>query len=253
MLLPGAIDHAKPKAITTMTDTNAAIELTDTIVRKATVPEGKAEVYLKDAKQGGFALRLRSSGGKSFVFLTTRPGRKGTHTVTIGPVGTFNVAAARKQAAILAGRRTNGADLIEDKRKQKQAAKKAANLTTLGALIGPPKDGEEDNCPYAVARRDRERIANWRHELGYLRRNLLADHRDVDIRDVSRRDVTVAMTSSTRPVNAARVQGCGSMPPRSSAGRWSKVTSTSIRSPTRGAGAKDRAPKPSNAGPRAAR
>ena len=43
------------------------IVLTDAIVRAATVPDGKREVYLREA--GGLALRVRASGSKAFYFL----------------------------------------------------------------------------------------------------------------------------------------------------------------------------------------
>jgi integrase len=169
---------------------------------------------LKDTKQGGLIVRLRSSGARAFYYTYTRPERKGSFKTFIGKFPTINVAAARKQAAMLAGERARGVDLTLAKREQKQAAKKAANVTTLGALIGPLKDGEEDKCPYAAARRDRERIANWQHELGYLRRNLLADHRNTNIKELPRRDVIVAMNK----LDAAGKRGA-------SAGLW-KHTST---------------------------
>jgi hypothetical protein len=197
----------------THTKTTTTIELTDAVVRKEPVPEGQSETYLKDTKQGGLIVRLRSSGARAFYFTHTRPGRKGSFKTFIGKFPALNVAAARRQAAILAGERARGVDLTEARRRQKQAAIRAAkaarDVMTLGDLISEPKDGAKDNCPYAVARRDRERIANWQHELSYLRRNLLADHRDTDIRELTRRDVTVAMNK----LDAAGKRGA-------SAGLW---------------------------------
>jgi integrase len=175
----------------TVTNHNT-VPLTDTIVKAATVPEGKSEVYLRDSVQPGFAVRLRASGAKTFVYLTTRPGRKGSHPVTIAQFPKLKVAAARRQAAMLAGERAKGIDLIADRRRSKAAAIKAANVTTLGDLIGPwPADGEEDNCRYAVERR-MEGTVRWKAELAYLRNNLW-QHRHKDIRDVDLRDVMIAV------------------------------------------------------------
>ena len=93
---------------------------------------------------------------------------------------------------MLAGERARGIDLTEDRRKQKQdaikARKQASDVVTLNALIG----ADENTCRYARARQ-REGIKNWVHELGYLRRNLLADHRNTDIKELSRRDIMVAV------------------------------------------------------------
>jgi hypothetical protein len=101
--------------------------LTDAIVRAATVPDGKREVYLREA--GGLALRVRASGSKAFYFLHTRPGMKGTHKSFIGkPHKRFKVADAHKRAKVLAGQHAQGVDLIVQRREQKAAARD-----------GPPK------------------------------------------------------------------------------------------------------------------
>jgi hypothetical protein len=158
---------------------------------------------LKDSRQGGLIVRVRSSGAKAFYFSYTRAGRKGSFKTFIGKFPTLGVAAARKQAAILAGQRAAGIDLLQDRREKKQTAIRAANVTTFGELIAKPADGEEDRCPYAVARKA-EQIVNWKVELSALRRNLW-DYRDVDIRELPRRDIMGAVNrlDATRPGAAA--------------------------------------------------
>jgi hypothetical protein len=80
--------------------------------------------FLRDGVHPNFAVRLRASGAMTFVYMTTRPGRKGSHAVTIAQFPKLKVAASRMQAAMLAGKRTMGIDLIADRRKQKQARSK---------------------------------------------------------------------------------------------------------------------------------
>jgi len=88
---------------------------------------------------------------------------------------------------MLAGKRAMGIDLIADRRKQKQAAIKAVNVTTLGDLIA------SDDGPYAVARRDVDKIKRWKVGLATLRRTLPA-HFNTDIHEIERFNVTNART-----------------------------------------------------------
>src|SRR5262245_17983803 len=127
--------------VTSETAGDAALELTDAIVRALTVPDGRSEHLVRDTKQSGLAVRVRDGGGKSYVYLSTRPGQKGTFRVTIGSCRKFTPAAARRQAAILAGQRAQGADLVAARQQTKAAAKAAVRLAVrskraaLGALI----------------------------------------------------------------------------------------------------------------------
>lgn len=165
------------------------LELTDAIVRSATLPLGKMQHYLRDTTQPGLAVRLRESGSRSFIYLSTRPGQKGSHKITIGPFPKIKTAAARKQAAILAGQRAAGADLTTQKRAAKQAAIKAAKATsaTVGALL-------EEGGVYEQSLRARD-YKNVQTALSALRRNLLPAHKATDIRELSRQDVTEAMAA----------------------------------------------------------
>jgi hypothetical protein len=53
------------------------LTLTDAVIRNTTMPTGKAQHYLHDDKLPGLALRMRASGGRTWVYLFTKPGVKG--------------------------------------------------------------------------------------------------------------------------------------------------------------------------------
>jgi hypothetical protein len=61
-----------------MTEPTNQLTLTDAVIRNATVPSGKAQHYLHDDKLPGLALRMRATGGRTWVYLFTKPGMKGT-------------------------------------------------------------------------------------------------------------------------------------------------------------------------------
>src|SRR5258707_13896323 len=54
------------------------LTLTDAVIRNTTMPTGKAQHYLHDDKLPGLALRMRATGGRTWVYLFTKPGVKGT-------------------------------------------------------------------------------------------------------------------------------------------------------------------------------
>ena len=60
------------------------VKLTDAAVERVERPAGKAQVYLYDSEQPGLALRVRASGGKSWVYLFTKPSVDGTQRKTLG-------------------------------------------------------------------------------------------------------------------------------------------------------------------------
>jgi len=74
------------------------LTLTDAVIRSATLPLGKAQHYLHDDKLPGLALRMRATGGRTWVYLFTRPGVKGTQRKTLGAWPKYNERAARKAA-----------------------------------------------------------------------------------------------------------------------------------------------------------
>ncbi|MCP3462541.1 tyrosine-type recombinase/integrase [Bradyrhizobium sp. CCGUVB23] len=168
-----------------MSDT---IELTDSLVNKATCPPDKSQHFIRDSKQRGLALRLRSTGGKSYVAFVTRPGMKGSHKVTIGAPGKVSVAAARKKAAAIVG--ADG-DIIAQRRQQREADKAAAadKVLTLSALL-------REGGPYETALKARH-YKNTKTALSALRRRLLPQYKTTDIRKLERWHIVSEMDKLT--------------------------------------------------------
>jgi len=79
------------------------LRLTDAAVRAATLPSGKSQHYLHDTEQPGLAIRMRATGGRTWVYLFTKPGMRGTQRKTLGAWPKFNEKAARKAATFAAG------------------------------------------------------------------------------------------------------------------------------------------------------
>ncbi len=61
------------------------LTLTDALIRTASLPAGKAQHYLHDDKLPGLALRMRATGARTWVYLFTKPGVRGTQRKTLGP------------------------------------------------------------------------------------------------------------------------------------------------------------------------
>jgi hypothetical protein len=92
------------------TTTTTKLKLTDAAIARATPPKGKAQSYLRDSEQPGLALRMRASGGRSWVYFFTKPGVRGSQIITIGAWPKIDIKAARKAAAIHAGEVAKGSD-----------------------------------------------------------------------------------------------------------------------------------------------
>ena len=84
------------------------LRLTDAAIRAATLPPGKSQHYLHDTEQPGLAIRMRATGGRTWVYLFTKPGARGTQRKTLGAWLKFNEKAARKAATIAAGEVVKG-------------------------------------------------------------------------------------------------------------------------------------------------
>jgi hypothetical protein len=57
-----------------MTGPTNHLTLTDTVIRNATLPAGRAQHYFRDDKLPGLALRMRATGGRTWVYLFTSRG-----------------------------------------------------------------------------------------------------------------------------------------------------------------------------------
>nr|WP_271593161.1 integrase arm-type DNA-binding domain-containing protein [Bradyrhizobium sp. CCBAU 65884] len=73
------------------------------------LPSGKSQHYLHDTEQPGLALRMRATGGRTWAYLFTKPGARGTQRKTLGAWPKFNEKAARQAAIIAAGEVAKGA------------------------------------------------------------------------------------------------------------------------------------------------
>jgi integrase len=160
------------------------LTLTDAVIRNATLPPGKAQHYLHDDKLPGLAMRMRTTGGRTWVYLFTKPGVRGTQRKTLGAWPKYNEKAARKAATIAAGEVVKGVDPNETKReaRRQQAAEK--QRTTLAILI--VEDG-----PYQTFLTGRQ-VVNWKPAMSALRRGL-KDHAESGVGDLTRRQIMAAV------------------------------------------------------------
>jgi len=129
------------------------VKLTDAAVERLELPAGKSQVYLYDTVQPGLALRVRASGGKSWVYLFTKPGVDGTQRKTLGAWPRFKEKDARAAAKIATGDLVRTGDPNAAKREAKQQQLAAKERKTLGELI-------EARGPYERALQQRG-IVNW--------------------------------------------------------------------------------------------
>src|SRR5215472_11078563 len=124
------------------------VKLTDAAVERVELPAGKSQVYLYDSEQPGLALRVRASGGKSWVYMFTKPGVDGTQRKTLGAWPRFRERDARNAAKIATGDLVRTGDPNAAKREAKAQQAAAKGTTTLGELI-------EVNGPYEKALQQR--------------------------------------------------------------------------------------------------
>ncbi|MDH2405312.1 integrase arm-type DNA-binding domain-containing protein [Bradyrhizobium sp. SSUT18] len=167
-----------------MPEPSNQLTLTDAVIRNATLPPGKAQHYLHDDKLPGLALRMRATGGRTWVYLFTKPGVRGTQRKTLGPWPKYNEKAARKAATIAAGEVFKGVDPNDAKReaRRQQAAEK--QRTTLTTLI--VEDG-----PYQASLTGRQ-VVNWKPAMSALRRGL-KQHAESAVGDLTRRQIMAAV------------------------------------------------------------
>ncbi|WFU57651.1 integrase arm-type DNA-binding domain-containing protein [Bradyrhizobium pachyrhizi] len=167
-----------------MPEPSNQLTLTDAVIRSATMPPGKAQHYLHDDKLPGLALRMRATGGRTWVYLFTKPGVRGTQRKTLGPWPKYNEKLARKAATIAVGEVVKGMDPNDAKReaRRQQAAEK--QRTTLADLI--VEDG-----PYQASLTGRQ-VVNWRPAMSALRRGL-KESAESGVADLTRRQIMAAV------------------------------------------------------------
>ncbi|MGY3440029.1 tyrosine-type recombinase/integrase [Bradyrhizobium sp. USDA 4473] len=165
------------------------LTLTDAVIRSATVPPGKAQHYLHDDKLPGLALRMRITGGRTWVYLFTKPGVRGTQRKTLGPWPRYNEKAARKAATIAAGEVFKGMDPNDAKREARRQQAVEKQRTILADLI--VEDG-----PYQTSLTGRQ-VVNWKPAMSALRRGL-KEHADSGVGDLTRRKIMAAVDKVTK-------------------------------------------------------
>ncbi|MCP3463485.1 integrase family protein [Bradyrhizobium sp. CCGUVB23] len=160
------------------------LTLTDAVIRNATLPLGKTQHYLHDDKLPGLALRMRATGGRTWVYLFTKSGVRGTQRKTLGSWPKYNEKAARKAATIAAGEVVKGTDPNDAKReaRRQQAAEK--QRTTLADLI--VEDG-----PYQTSLTGRQ-VVNWKPAMSALRRGH-RQHAESGVGDLTRRQIMASV------------------------------------------------------------
>ncbi|MDE5466146.1 integrase arm-type DNA-binding domain-containing protein [Bradyrhizobium sp. CSS354] len=160
------------------------LTLTDAVIRNATLPPSKAQHYLHDDKLPGLALRMRATGGRTWVYLFTKPGVRGTQRKTLGAWPKYNEKAARKAATIAAGEVFKGVDPNDAKREARRQQATEKQRTTLITLI--VEDG-----PYQGSLTGRQ-VVNWKPALSALRRGL-KEHSESAVGDLTRRQIMAAV------------------------------------------------------------
>lgn len=93
------------------------MKLTKTFVEKAESPRDKDQIFYRDGELKGFALRVTSTGAKSFVVETLISNK--VRRMTLGKYGKLTTEQARSEAKKLLGKIATGIDPIAE-RKEKQ-------------------------------------------------------------------------------------------------------------------------------------
>jgi integrase len=129
--------------------------LTDALCR--TKPPRSGRLEIADLRQAGLVLRITSNGARSFAYRFRHPDTRKTLRATIGPYPATTLEAARKRAKAMAAQVADGANPIETR----NAEREAASTRTFQALADRylkehaerhkrPRSAEEDRRNLAV-------------------------------------------------------------------------------------------------------
>jgi Arm DNA-binding domain len=94
--------------------------LTDALCR--TKPPSAGRLEIADLRQAGLVLRITSNGARSFAYRFRHPHSRKTLRATIGPYPATPLEAARKRAKEMAAQVADGANPIEARNAQREAA-----------------------------------------------------------------------------------------------------------------------------------
>lgn len=115
------------------------MRLTKSVIDKLEAIPGKDQSFYRDETLKGFALRITSSGMKSFVVETRINGK--VKRVTIGKYGNITAEEARKQAKSLLGSVARGDDPLAEKKTKK------VNAMTLTQVLNDYLKARKDLKP----------------------------------------------------------------------------------------------------------
>lgn len=93
------------------------VNLTKSVIDKIEAPVDKDQVFYRDEKLKGFALRITASGMKSFIVETRVAGK--VKRITLGKYGAITTEEARKQAKVLIGKIARGDNPVAEKKANK--------------------------------------------------------------------------------------------------------------------------------------
>lgn len=166
------------------------MKLTKSNVDKAQPIEGKDQTFYRDTELKGFALRITSSGVKSFV-VETLIGNK-VRRITIGRYGKLTAEQARIEAKKLLGKIATGIDPIAER---KQAKAKSVTLKEVFEDYLKARKGLKPTTVFDYQRVMKEAFSSW------LNKPLLDITKDM----IARRHNQLGETSHARANLAMRV------------------------------------------------
>jgi integrase len=129
--------------------------LTDALCRTKPPPTGRLEIA--DLRQTGLVLRITSNNARSFAYRFRHPHSRKTLRATIGPYPATSLEAARKRAKEMAAQVAGGANPIDARNAEREAAPSrtfealaARYLKEHAARHKRPRSAEEDRRNLAV-------------------------------------------------------------------------------------------------------
>ena len=115
--------------------TGPLMNLTTDIIRKLACPPGKRDQLVFDGRQRGLAVRVTSTGGKTYLAQYTIAGQK--RRVPLGSCEAISLASAREAAEAVMGEVAKGSDPAAERKEQAARARADAerDRLTLAVLI----------------------------------------------------------------------------------------------------------------------
>jgi integrase len=165
------------------------MKLSRTAIATLHLPPGKSETTFFDSDIGGFGVRVRQGGSRSWIYQYDFAGK--TKRITLGKVSAIDAAKARAIASELHARVRLGEDVAAVK-----AQSEARATETFGAVLPA----------YLAWHRPRVRPSTFRHTERHLVHNLAALH-SLPINQIDRRIISTQLQRmASSPVQANRTR-----------------------------------------------